>query len=166
MRKYHFMSQMGFLVAMLSYLLDDAIANVPVFRDLAYTGIVLWAVLGVAYFFVNEIKYLLLVKELGLQAIVFYYVYQTGGIMTCGGIILVGIIPVFTSLVFKNYKWIVLSFTAYFISVSYLAIVDEHLPGKDFSYKVIRLLPSSPAKKYREHHPGSRQKHAAYERNV
>lgn len=131
MRKYHFMSQMGFLVAMLSYLLDDAIANVPVFRDLAYTGIVLWAVLGVAYFFIKEIKYLLLVKELGLQAIVFYYVYHTGGIMTCGGIILVGIIPVFTSLVFKNTKWIVLSFSAYFISVSYLAIVDKQLPGKD-----------------------------------
>ena len=67
LRKYHFMSQLGFLVAMFSYLIDDAIADVPVFRHLGLTGIALWFILTVVFFFVKEVKYLLLVKEMGLQ---------------------------------------------------------------------------------------------------
>lgn len=125
------MSQMGFLIAMLSYLVDDAIADVPVFRDLGLTGIALWFVLTIAFFFVREVRYLLLVKEMGLQLIVFYFVYHTGGILTCGGIILMGIIPVLTSLIFKRILWILLSISAYLFSVSYLAIMDGQLPGKD-----------------------------------
>ena len=125
------MSQLGFLVAMISYLIDDAIADVPVFRHLGLTGIALWFILTVAFFFVKEVKYLLLVKEMGLQVIVFYFVYHTGGIMTCGGIILMGIIPVLTSLIFKKFLWILLSISTYVFSVSYLAIMDGQLPGKD-----------------------------------
>jgi len=131
LRKYHFNSQIGFLVAMLSYLIDDAIADVPVFRDLGLTGIALWFVLTVAFFFVREVRYLLLIKEMGLQVIVFYFVYHTGGILTCGGIILMGIIPVLTSLIFKKLLWILLSISAYLFSVSYLTIMDGQLPGKD-----------------------------------
>ena len=140
LRKYHVMSQMGFLAAMLSYLFDSIVGNVPILSSLGFTGIIYWFVLGIFYFLVDEVKYLLLAKEIGLQLIVFFFVYHTGGIMTCGGIILIGIIPVLSSLVFKNYRWMIISFSIYFISVSYLAIVDKHLPGKDLISPNLNLI--------------------------
>lgn len=85
LRKYYVKGLMGFLVAMFSYLFDDAVANVPIFAELAYTGIFYWMILIVVYFLVNEIKYLLLAKELGLQLIVFYFVYHSGGAVDLWG---------------------------------------------------------------------------------
>ncbi len=131
MRKYHFKGLTGFLIAMFTYLFDDAVADVPIFADLAYTGIIYWLILTIVTFLIKEVKHLLLAKEIGLQLIVFYYVYHSGGLLTCGGIVLLGIIPVFSSLIFKNYRWMVISFSAYFLSVSYLALADSQLPGKD-----------------------------------
>lgn len=131
MRKYHFGTQMGFLGGMLSYLLDSVISNVSVMGYFGLTGIIYAIILLIIFFFVEKVKYLILVKELGLLVIVFYFTYQTGGILTCGGIILVGMIPVLVSLSFKNFRWIIMVFATYFISVIYLAIADKHLPGKD-----------------------------------
>lgn len=131
LRKYFVFTHLGFLFAMFTYLLDSVVADIPILRDLGFTGIIFWFVLSAVYFLVKEAKYLMLVKEVGLQVIVFYFVYHTGGIMTCGGIILVGIIPVLTSLIFKNYRWMIISFSVYFISVSYLAQMDNQLGGKD-----------------------------------
>ncbi|WP_297097509.1 ATP-binding protein [uncultured Draconibacterium sp.] len=82
----------------------------------------------------------MLVKELGLQAIAFYFVYHMGGILTSGGLILLGLIPVFVSLSFKNYRWITLSFSVYFISIIYLAVVDDQLPGKDVFSSDLNLM--------------------------
>lgn len=131
MRKFHFGTQIGLLGGMLLILVESFICHVPILGDLGVTGVIYVFVLLIVYFFIKEVKYLVLFKELGLQAIVFYFVYHLGGIRTCGGFILMGIIPVFVSLSFKNHRWMILVFSTYFISVSYLAIVDKHLPGKE-----------------------------------
>ena len=131
MRKFHFGTQMGFLGGMFYCLLESFIGNVPVVGYFGLTGIIYASVLLVTFFFIRKIKYLILIKELGLLAIVFYFTYHTGGLLTCGGIILVGIVPVLVSLSFKNYRWIIPVFSTYIISVLYLAIADKQLPGKN-----------------------------------
>jgi len=140
LRKYYVFTQLGFLGAMFSYLLDSVVANISILSILGLVGIAYWFILSVVYLLVDEVKYLLLAKELGLQVIVFYFVYHTGGIMSCGGIILIGIIPVLTSLIFKNFRWMLLSFFAYFISVSYLALMDALLPGKHLIAPNVNLI--------------------------
>jgi signal transduction histidine kinase/DNA-binding response OmpR family regulator len=131
LRKFHFGTQMGFLGGMLLFVFDAIISKVAILGYLGLTGIIYAIVLLIIFFFIKKVKYLILAKELGLLAIVFYFTYHTGGLLTCGGIILVGIIPVLVSLSFKNYRWIILVFTVYFLSVIYLAIADNQLPGKD-----------------------------------
>lgn len=131
MRKFHFKTQMGFLGGMIICLIESVIGNVPVIGYFGLTGIIFASVVLVIYLFIKKIKYLILAKDLGLEVIVFYFTYHTGGILTCGGIILVGIIPVLGSLSFKNYRWILPVFSAYFFSVVYLAVADRNLPGKD-----------------------------------
>lgn len=131
MRKFHFKTQMGFLGGMIICLIESAIGNVPVIGYFGLTGIIFASGVLVIYFFIKKIKYLILAKDLGLEVIVFYFTYHTGGLLTCGGIILVGIIPVLGSLSFKNHRWIIPVFSTYFISVIYLAVADKHLPGKD-----------------------------------
>lgn len=131
LRKFHFGVQMIFLGGMLYILLLSVIGNIPFVGYFGLTGIVFAFILLVAFFYIKKIKYLILVKELGLEVIVFYFAYHTGGLLTCGGIILIGIIPVLISLFLKNYRWIIPIFSTYFISVIYLAIADKHLPGKD-----------------------------------
>jgi len=131
LRKFHFGTQMGFLGGMSVCLLWWFFGDVPMMGYFGLTGIGYASVLLFAFFFVKKVKYLLLVKELGLELIVFYFTYHMGGILTSGGIILIGIIPVLVSLSFKDYRWIALIFATYFISVVYLAIADKHLPGKD-----------------------------------
>ena len=130
MRKFHIWTQMGFLGGGFLFLSESIIANVPVLGYIGLTMIIYWFVLITAYFFIKRVKYLVLAKELGLQALVFYFVYHTGGLLTCGGIVLVGLIPVFVSLSFKNYRWIIMSFSIYFFTIIYLALVNERLPGK------------------------------------
>jgi len=132
MRKYHLWTQLGLLVSMLPLTTDfNAWGKIPIVRNLGLTGIVFVFILLIIFFFIKKVKYLILVKELGLLGIVFYFTYHTGGLLTCGGIILIGIVPVIVSLGFKNFRWIILVFATYFISVIYLAIADKHLPGKD-----------------------------------
>lgn len=131
MRKFHFKTQMGFLGGMIICLIEAAIGNVPVIGYFGLTGIIYGFVVLAIYFFIKQVRYLMLVKDLGLEVIVFYFTYHTGGLLTCGGIILVGIIPVLGSLSFKNKRWIILVFSTYFISVIYLAVADKQLPGKD-----------------------------------
>ncbi|WP_319501088.1 ATP-binding protein [uncultured Draconibacterium sp.] len=131
MRKFHFGTQMGFLVGMLLLIGNSFVGKVPILGYLGLSGIIYGFILLFIFPFVNKVKYLILAKELGLLGIVFYFTYHTGGLLTCGGIILVGIVPVLVSLSFKNYRWIVLVFFIYFISVMYLLIVDKQLPGKD-----------------------------------
>ncbi len=131
LRKFHFGTQMGFLGGMLLFVFDAIISNVAILGYLGLTGIIYAIVLLIIFFFIKKVKYLILAKELGLLAIVFYFTYHTGGLLTCGGIILVGIIPVLVSLSFKNTRWIILVFSVYSISVIYLAIADNQLPGKD-----------------------------------
>jgi len=130
LRKYHVWSQMITLLCMLLYLvpLDTPI---PIVGDFARTGICLFTVLAISYIFVKRIKYLLLAAKIGMEAIVFYFVYHTGGILTCGGIIVIGAAPVLFSLIFKKFRWMFLVFSIYFISVSTLLIMDNQLPGKD-----------------------------------
>ena len=131
LRKFHFGTQMGFLGGMLLFVFDAIISKVAIFGYLGLTGIIYAIVLLIIFFFIKKVKYLILAKELGLLAIVFYFTYHTGGLLTCGGIILVGIIPVLVSLSFKNFRWIILVFSVYSISVIYLATADNQLPGKD-----------------------------------
>jgi signal transduction histidine kinase/DNA-binding response OmpR family regulator len=132
MRKFHIWTQVGLLVSMLPLTANfNAWGNIPIIRYLGLTGIVFVFILLIIFFFIKKVKYLILVKELGLLGIVFYFTYHTGGLLTCGGIILIGIVPVVVSLGFKNFRWIILVFATYFISVIYLAIADKHLPGKD-----------------------------------
>ena len=132
MRKFHLWTQLGLLVSMLPLITEfTGLGKIPVVRNLGLTGIILAFVLLIIFFFIKKVKYLILSKELGLLAIVFYFTYHTGGLITCGGIILIGIVPVLVSLGFKNFRWIILVFASYFISVIYLAIADKHLPGKD-----------------------------------
>lgn len=131
MRKFHFGTQMGFLGGMILCLIESVIGNIPMLGYFGLTGIFYALILLIVFSFIKEVKYLLLAKELGLELIVFYYVYHMGGILTSGGIILIGIIPVLASLSFKNYRWIILIFGTYFISVIYLAVMDNDLPGKD-----------------------------------
>ena len=131
MRKFHFKTQMGFLGGMIICLIEAAIGSVPVIGYFGLTGIIYGFVVLVFYFLIKQVRYLMLVKDLGLEVIVFYFTYHTGGLLTCGGIILVGIIPVLGSLSFKNKRWIILVFSTYFISVIYLAVADKQLPGKD-----------------------------------
>ncbi|WP_340111273.1 hybrid sensor histidine kinase/response regulator transcription factor [Maribellus mangrovi] len=130
MRKYHVWSQMITLGFMLS-LLVPLLGNVAIVKAFGLTGLCLWSVLAISYIFVKRIKYLLLAAKIGMEAIVFYFVYHTGGILTSGGIILVGAAPVLFSLIFKNFRWMLLVFSIYFISVSTLMVMDNHLPGKD-----------------------------------
>ena len=132
MRKFHLWTQLGFLVSMLLLVIDTVgLGKIPIIRNLGLTGIIFAFVLLIIFFFIKKVKYLLLTKELGLLGIVFYFTYHTGGLTTCGGIILIGIVPVLVSLGFKNFRWIILVFATYFISVIYLAIMDKQLPGKD-----------------------------------
>ncbi|WP_163709293.1 hybrid sensor histidine kinase/response regulator transcription factor [Mangrovibacterium lignilyticum] len=131
MRKFHFGTQMGFMGGMLFCLIESVIFNIAILRHFGLTGIIYAFILLVIFFFIQKVKYLILVKELGLLAIVFYFTYHTGGLLTCGGIILVGIVPVLVSLSFKNYRQIIPVFSTYFVSVIYLAIADKQLPGKE-----------------------------------
>lgn len=140
MRKFYIGTQMGFLGGGLIFLTEYAIANVAVLRTIGLTMIISWFVLMTIYFFLERVKYLVLAKEIILQGIVFYFVYHTGGILTCGGIILVGLIPVFVALSFKNYQWIIMSFVIFFFSIIYLAIADNHLPGKDILPPDLNLI--------------------------
>ncbi len=130
MRKYHIWTQVFFLGGGFLFLSDSIIFNIPILGYLGFSMISYWFVLIIAYFFIQRVKYLVLVKELGLQVIAFYFVYHMGGILTSGGLILLGLIPVFVSLSFKNYRWITLSFTVYFVSIIVLSIMDKQLPGK------------------------------------
>ncbi len=131
MRKFHVWTQIGFLGGGFLFLFDSFIVNVPLIGYLGLTMILYWSVLITLYFFIKRVKYLVLVKEIGLLVIAFYFVYHMGGILTSGGLILLGLIPVFVSLSFKNYRWIILSFSVYSVSIIYLAIADKQLPGKD-----------------------------------
>jgi len=131
MRKFHFGTQMGFLGGMCFCVLESVIGNIPVLRHFGLTGIIYAFILLLIFFFIKKVQYLILTKELGLLAIVFYFTYHTGGLLTCGGIILVGIVPVLVSLSFKNYRQIIPVFSTYFLSVIYLALADKSLPGKD-----------------------------------
>ncbi len=131
MRKFHLGMQIGFLGGMLICLIESVVGNVPVVGYFGLTGIAYAIVLLIIYFYIKKVKYLILAKELGLLLIVFYFTYKTGGLLTCGGIILIGVVPVLVSLSFKNYGRIILVFSIYFVSVVYLAIVDKQLPGKD-----------------------------------
>ncbi|MFO7933402.1 MAG: ATP-binding protein [Bacteroidales bacterium] len=131
MRKFHFGTQIGFLGGMLYCIIWSFVGNVPVFGYFGLTGIVYALSLLIIFFFVKRVKPLILAKELGLLGIVFYFTYHTGGLLTCGGIILVGIIPVLVSLSFKNYRQSLLVFSIFFLSVIYLAIADKQLSGKD-----------------------------------
>ena len=135
MRKFHIAMQMGFIGGMLICIAESLIGHIPVLGYLGVTGIAFALVLLVVFFFAKKVKYLILTKELGLLVIVFYFTYHTGGLLTCGGIVLIGIVPVLVSLSFKSSRQIILVFSLYFISVVYLAIADKNLPGKD-------LLPS------------------------
>ena len=140
MRKYHIWTQVFFLGGGFLFLSESLIFNIPVLGYLGLSMIAYWLVLTIAYFFIKRVKYLVLAKELGLQIMAFYFVYHSGGILTSGGLILLGLIPVFVSLSFKNYQWIILSFSVYFISVTYLAIKDSQLPGKSTFSPEMNLL--------------------------
>jgi len=131
MRKFHLAMQMGFIGGMLICIAESLIGKIPVLGHLGLTGIAYALVLLVFFFFVKKVQYLILAKELGLLLIVFYFTYRAGGLLTSGGIILIGIVPVLVSLSFKSSWQIILVFSLYFISVVYLAIVDKNLPGKD-----------------------------------
>ena len=131
MRIYHIWTQVAFVGGGFFFLSLSFIFNVPIVGHLGLTMIAYGLVLLTAYFFIKKAKYLVLAKELGLQVIVFYFVYHMGGILTSGGYILLGLIPVFVSLSFKNRRWIILSFLVYAVSIVYLMIMDKKLPGKD-----------------------------------
>lgn len=140
MRKFHIWTQVGFLGGGFLFLSDSFIFSVPLLGYLGISMITYFFVLITTYFFIKRVKYLVMVKELGLQVIAFYFVYHTGGILSSGGLILLGLIPVFVSLSFKNYRWITLSFSVYFISIIYLAIVDNQLPGKEIFSSELNLI--------------------------
>ncbi|WP_167605052.1 ATP-binding protein [Maribellus sediminis] len=131
MRKFHLAMQLGFIGGMLICIAESLVGNIPVLGYLGLTGIAFALVLLIVFFFAKKVKYLILTKELGLLLIVFYFTYHTGGLLTCGGIVLIGIVPVLVSLSFKSSRQIILVFSLYFISVVYLAIADKNLPGKD-----------------------------------
>lgn len=139
-RQFHFATQLGFLMGMLLILLEAIIWSVPLLGYFGLTGIIYVFVLLVIYFFMKKVKYLILAKELGLEFIVFFFVFHMGGIRSCGGFILMGLIPIFVSLIFRNYRWMLLVFSTFFISVSLLAIFDKHLPGKDVLTSELNLV--------------------------
>ena len=86
LRKFHLGSQMFFVGAMLYALFLSVLGNVPVLGYFALTSIIFAFVLLVVFCFIKKVKYLVLTKELGLEVIVFYFTYHTGGLLTCGGL--------------------------------------------------------------------------------
>ncbi|WP_340111265.1 hybrid sensor histidine kinase/response regulator transcription factor [Maribellus mangrovi] len=131
MRKFHFVLQIVFIGGMMICVIESLIGKIPVLGYLGLTGIAFALGLLVVFFFAKKVKYVILTKELGLLLIVFYFTRRMGGLLTSGGIILIGIVPVIIALSFKSSRLILLIFSLYFISVLYLAIADKNLPGKD-----------------------------------
>ena len=140
MRKYHIWTQVGLLGGGIFFLFLSFLFKVQMLAYLGLTMIAFWVALITSYFFIKRAKFLVLIKELGFQVIAFYFVYHMGGILTSGGAVLLGLIPIFVSLSFKNRLWITVSFSVYFISIFYLAIVDENLPGKDVYTTELNLI--------------------------
>ncbi|WP_340111262.1 ATP-binding response regulator [Maribellus mangrovi] len=125
------MLQIVFIGGMMIPVIESLIGNIPIVGYLGLSGIAFALVLLLFFFFTPKVKYVILTKELGLLLIVFYFTYRMGGLLTSGGIILIGIVPVIIALSFKSSRLIILIFFLYFISVLYLAIADKNLPGKD-----------------------------------
>lgn len=130
MRKYYFWGQLMFLSFMFTYVIPPN-SSIPTLKALGYTGMLYWAITFSIFLFIKKIKYLLLATKLGMEAIVFYFVFHTGGILTCGGIILIGIAPVLYSLILRNQRWMIFVFSTYILSIATLLVLNDQLPGKD-----------------------------------
>lgn len=130
MRKYYLWGQLGFLFFMLTYI-TGPVSSIPILKAFGFTGVLYWTITFLIFLFIKKIKYLLLATKLGMEAIVFYFVFHTGGILTCGGIILVGIAPVLYSLILRNHRWMIIVFSTYILSIATLLILNDQLPGKD-----------------------------------
>jgi signal transduction histidine kinase/DNA-binding response OmpR family regulator len=92
--------------------------------------LIFWAITITAYVFYKK-EGLILIQKIGTLLITFYFITRMGGLLTSGGIIFIGIAPVFYTLIFRNFYRKIIVYFLLVISTCLLAVFDPLFPGKD-----------------------------------
>lgn len=116
----------------ISLLLISLIMQASIMVEYALSLLIILGGLSVtSYLLFQKVEQCILIQKLLTIAIVVFYTAKMGGLLTSGGIIILGAAPVFKTLVFKQIRRMAFVYVLFISCVILLAAFDSHLDGKD-----------------------------------
>ncbi len=131
LRKYYIYGNGVYIFLTITLLIISRFMAAEIFEQYCLVGLAFFIVMTFAFLFVRNIEHIIAFTKIGMELIIFYFMYRMGGILSSGGLVIVGIAPILYALILKKYKWMVSIFSLYFISVCVLYFLDDQLTGKD-----------------------------------
>ncbi|WP_163709287.1 hybrid sensor histidine kinase/response regulator transcription factor [Mangrovibacterium lignilyticum] len=115
-----------------SLLIISLIVRAPIMVEYAASLLIVLGPLSLSgYFLFKKVEYCMLLQKLVTISTVVFFTVKMGGLLTSGGIIILGAAPVFKTLVFKQRARMVLVYILFLCCIIFLAVFDSHFSGKN-----------------------------------
>jgi len=109
------------LIMRVSIMVEYAVCLLIILGGLTFTG----------YFLFKKVEHCMLMQKLLTIAVVVFYTAKMGGLLTSGGIIILGAAPVFKTLVFKQSWKMAFVYLLFLGCIIFLAVFDPLFNGKN-----------------------------------
>lgn len=117
---------------MLTLLIISLIMRSPIMVEYSISLLLIAGFLSHAGFFLlKKVEHSILVQQLLTIAIVSFYSAKMGGLLTSGGIIILGSAPVLKTLVFKRFRKMIAVYLFFLFCVVLLAVFEPYFNGKN-----------------------------------
>ncbi|MFC0878313.1 ATP-binding protein [Saccharicrinis sp. FJH2] len=131
LKKYYLYGQIGFLFLTFTLLIFSLILSVEMYVQYSLVCLAYGLVMLLAFSLIEKIERIILITKFGFEVIILLYVAKMGGVLTCGGLIIAGLVPVLFTLIINKYKWMITIFSFYLVSLCLLLVFNGKLSGKD-----------------------------------
>jgi len=120
------------ITLMLSLLFISLIVHASIMIEYATSLLAIVGALSfVAFILFRKIEHCILFQQILTITVVAFYTARMGGLLTSGGIIILGAAPVLKTLVFKQLRKMVTVYIFFLCSLTLLALLDPYLSGKN-----------------------------------
>lgn len=130
--KKYFIAELSFGTVLMCILLVTVwLMSIDLLIQYSLVFLLLIVIAWTSFFFVKRLEYVILFMKTTTLLATLYFVARMGGLMTSGGIIIIGIQAVTHTIIFRNYKWMFFIYSLFILSICLLLIFSPYFPSND-----------------------------------